>query len=203
MALDSRRIQVIDDDRVVEGDYRDIPPWTLILGTDEVGCLRNALLQRIPLRFRLAGYTEAELTAIIHSHAARLNVLLSPQAARRLARASRGIPRRGCHLLQSLHTCLEKTDVAVTKGAVDKHLATLGIDDEELTPSDRDYLTLLARRNTCTSIETISLQLQIDAAMLKKETESFLLKKEFISITSRGRILTDRAKAMLAEKGLA
>ena len=95
-ALDRHEVPAVDPEkrRVVDGEWIQIPPFTLVVATDQPGLLRNALKQRIVLRYTLSRYGVAELRQIILNHAASLGILLKPQAATRLAEAARGIPRK-------------------------------------------------------------------------------------------------------------
>jgi holliday junction DNA helicase RuvB len=75
-------------------DKAKIAAITLTFATDQPGRLMNALIKRIPETVRLRFYNPAEMKEIVARIAARLKMLLSPQAARQLACICNGIPRR-------------------------------------------------------------------------------------------------------------
>ena len=189
--------------RIVENEWVTIPPFTLICATDQPGKLKNALRQRLVLRYTLGDYTDREMRVIVGNRAAELGVLLSPQAATRIAQAARGVPRRARHILHSLHTCLDDTTVVVSKVAANRHLASIGIDKDDLNGNDRAYLGVLGRRGGFVSLETLAMQLGLDDVTLKREVEIHLTKRELVSVDSRGRSLTDAGRKYVSDRRLA
>lgn len=203
-AIDRQEAPEIDADKrcIVESKWKKIPPFTLIAATDQPGRLQKALRQRMVLRFTLTDYTEAELRQIVFSYAASSNMLLKPQAATRLAQAARGIPRRARHLLESLRTVMCDMNVEITKVHVDRHLKSLGIDADNLTPTDRRYLSVLSKCGGRMSLAGLALQLGLDTCTVYQETETFLLRMDLIGIGGGGRFLTNNGRKMVAERGL-
>ena len=203
-ALDTWRVPVVDNDthRIIENEWITVPAFTLICSSDQSGKLKNALRQRLVLRYTLTDYSEEEMRYIVNSRASSLNVLLSPQAARRIAQAARGVPRRAKHILHSLHTCMEDPAIVVTKPMAQRHLFSIGIDDANFTPTDNAYVGVLARRGGFVSLQTIALQLGLDEMSLKRDVEAYLLKRELLSVDSRGRCLSSKGIAFAVERGL-
>ena len=156
-AIDRHQVPAIDEEkhRVLENQWVDIPAFTAIAASDQPGKLKNALKQRCVLRYTLGHYTEKEMTVIVSNRAAATEILLSPQAAKRIAEASRGVPRRAEHILHSLHTVMEDTEVNVSKSMANRHLASIGIDADNLTQADRQYLTILGKRCSTVSLHDL------------------------------------------------
>ena len=204
-AIDKLQVPQVDPvtHRIVENEWVTIPPFTLICASDQAGKLKNALRQRLVLRYTLGDYAEQEMRVIVGNRASELGVLLSPQAATRIAQAARGVPRRARHILHSLQTCLEDPSVTVTKIAANRHLASIGIDKDDLNGNDRAYLGVLGRRSGFVSLETLAMQLGLDDITLKREVEQHLTKRELVSVDSRGRSLTDKGRKYVAERNLA
>ena len=204
-AIDNLRVPVVDAEthRIAENEWVSIPPFTMVAASDQPGKLVNALRQRLVLRFTLSDYDEESLRAIVSNHAAEMKILLSGQAARRIAQAARGVPRRAKHLLQSLHTVMSDENIAVTRAITNRHLASIGIDKDNLTPTDRAYLGVLCRRGGFVSLEVISQQINVDDLTAKREIEHYLIKQELIGIDSRGRYLTEKGKKFVTERKLA
>ena len=204
-AIDKLQVPQVDPvtHRIVENEWVTIPPFTLICATDQPGKLKNALRQRLVLRYTLGDYTDREMRVIVGNRAAELGVLLSPQAATRIAQAARGVPRRARHILHSLHTCLDDTTVVVSKVAANRHLASIGIDKDDLNGNDRAYLGVLGRRGGFVSLETLAMQLGLDDVTLKREVEIHLTKRELVSVDSRGRSLTDAGRKYVSDRRLA
>jgi len=203
-AIDHNQVQRVDAEtnRVVPNEWIEIPSFTLILATDQPGALKNALRQRLPLQYTLGRYTLCEMREIVRNHAAKLNVLLSDQAITRLAEASRGLPRRAKHLLESLYICYIDPTQPVSKTAAHDHLISLGIDSDNLTKMDRQYLAALGAFRDCVSLETLVLRLGSDAITLRREVEMYLIERGFISVGTRGRFLTEAGKTYIIERKL-
>ena len=163
-AIDRHEVPVVDPDkhRIRENEWQPISPFTLVVASDQPGKLVNALKQRCVLRYTLGHYTEQEMRVIVLNRAAETGVLLSPQAARRIAQASRGVPRRARHILHSLHTVMEDTDVRVSKTMADRHLASIEIDKDNLTQADRMFLSILAGRGSTVSLHDLASQIGLD-----------------------------------------
>jgi Holliday junction DNA helicase RuvB len=203
-AIDRLEVPEIDAEKrcVVEGKWKKIPPFTLIAATDQPGKLQKALRQRLVLRYTLADYTEPELRQIVFNYAAEHKMLLKPQAATRLAQAARGIPRRARHLLESLRTVMSDLNVEIDKVHVDRHLKSIGIDSDNLTPTDRRYLSILHKGGGRMSLASLALQLGLDADTVYQETETYLQRKGLITIGSGGRHITDAGSNLIVERGL-
>lgn len=203
-AIDRLEVPEIDAEKrcVVEGKWKKIPPFTLIAATDQPGKLQKALRQRLVLRYTLADYTEPELRQIVFNYAAEHKMLLKPQAATRLAQAARGIPRRARHLLESLRTVMRDLSVEITKVHVDRHLKSLGIDSDNLTPTDRRYLSILQKGGGRMSLASLALQLGLDADTVYQETETYLQRKGLMNIGCGGRHLTVAGMKIVDERRL-
>ena len=200
-AIEKQKVTEVDKEthRVLENRWIQIPSFTLIAATDQQGVLRNALRQRVALRYSLTDYSVQELRQIVFSYAAELKLLLNPQAATRLAAAARGIPRRARHFMQSLRTVQRDLTIELTKSIVDQHLKSIEIDGDNLTRMDRNYLKALSVRD-CMSLQNIALQIGFDTVAVQREVEPYLLKAGLVGIESRGRFLTPAGKIFVTEK---
>jgi Holliday junction DNA helicase RuvB len=203
-AIDNRKVPVVNEDnRIQENEWIEVPEFSVVVATDQPGALVNAFRQRLALRFVLQPYTTAEMRVIVAARASEIKILLSPQACSRIAEAARGVPRRARHLLQSLHTVLEDAGVTVSKTMATAHLASIGIDRDNLTKSDRQYLGVLARRDGCVSLHNLATSLGLDEMSVIRDIEPYLMQMELIAVESRGRSLTDTGKKYVTERRLA
>lgn len=203
-AIDRHEVPVVDADkhRIMENEWQPIPAFTLVVASDQPGKLVNALKQRCVLRYSLRHYTEREMDVIVRNRAAEIGILLSPQSAKAIAAASRGVPRRARHILHSLHTVLEDTEVTVTKGMASNHLASIGIDKDSLTDADRMFLTILATRNSTVSLHDLASQIGLDEESVRNDVEPYLIRRGLVSVEARGRALTNAGTAYVAGRGL-
>jgi Holliday junction DNA helicase RuvB len=142
------------------------------------------------------------MRVIVSNRASEIGILLSSQATSRIAEATRGIPRRARHLLQSLQTVIQDPNKEVTKKMANDHLESLGIDKDNLTDQDRKYLAALARRNAYMSLQNLASMLSLDEHAVTRDIEADLMQMELISVESRGRQLTEKGKDYVAKRGL-
>jgi len=203
-AIDRHRVPAINEERhrVLENEWLTIPSFTLIVASDQPGKLKNALKQRCVLRYTLGHYTEREMRVIVSNRAAEVGILLSPQAAKRIAAASRGVPRRAKHILHSLHTVMEDPDVTVTKGVANKHLLSIGINADNLTHADRMYLSILGTRRSAVSLHDLASQIGLDEESVRHDVEPYLIRRGLVGVESRGGSLTAAGTVYVNERKL-
>jgi Holliday junction DNA helicase RuvB len=181
----------------------DIPPFTLIAATDQPGRLKNALQQRMGLRFTLSDYDEKEMRVIVSNRAAELGILLSLQAVTRIAQAARGVPRKARQILEGLRTCIPDLTVEVTKVAANRHLSEIqGIDQDNLNRDDRAYLAVLDRQGGFVSLESLAMQIGLDFNQVRRDVELYVLKQGWVTIDHRGRSLTVAGKLFVSNNRL-
>ena len=179
----------------------EIQPVTIILATDEPGALRNALLKRIPLTIALRFYSDEELQQIVAQMATDLDLLISPVAAKLIARAAHGLPRIVAHHLQSLryfYSWSEKREIKSPD--VRRFLSDSGIDRLGLREVEHRYLRHLLSANSA-SLESLALDLGMDGNYVRKQIESVLVRQKLIYISSKGRQLTPKGKTWLENNG--
>ena len=91
---------VIGQGETVRSLRIDLPPFTLIGATTRAGYLSAPLRDRFGVLNRLEYYTEKELTLIVKRTADLFSVEIEDEAARELAKRSRGTPRIANRLLR-------------------------------------------------------------------------------------------------------
>jgi len=197
------QVPLVEENRIVENSWVDLPKFTLILCSDNLGLLPKAAIERLCLRLVLERYSEDEMRQIVGHYASTMNLLLSPQSQRLLGNAAKGSPRRVRMLLQSLQVCSDKTDEQISKVAVKRHLEQLGFDDDLLQQPERNYLGVLGRRGGFVALETLALQIGVDPVTLRRDIEPFLIHKELISVESRGRTLSAKGVDYVHSRRLA
>lgn len=203
-AIDLHRVPEVDADkhRIVPDKWVDIAPFTMIAATDQPGTLRKALKSRFVMQFHMEYYDVSELRQIVLNHAAELGILLTPQAATRLAEAARGIPRFACRRLESYRISAQDLAQEVSKGTIDRYLATIGINENNLSSTDMRYLGILRDRGGMASLDTLALQLNLDVISVRNDVESYLVRRGLIGIERGGRVLTLQGRQILADGGL-
>lgn len=175
-----------------------VAPCTVVFATDQPGQLLKALVARLPQRVWLADYAEDEMREIVTRVAERENILLSPQAARLVARVSNGLPRRARDHVRSLRRYFpdsERTQLGVPQ--VEAWLADKGISGDGLTAAEFRYMRFL-REEERASIETIAAVLGVDAEYVRVHVEQPLLYRKLVRIGGSGRSLTKAGLARVA-----
>jgi Holliday junction DNA helicase RuvB len=195
------------DDHIIPGsddERATIPPWTLVLATDQPGHLLDALYKRIVLPVRLSYYPVDELRQIVAAVAAKpeVNILLTNQAVTLLAEVSGGLPRQAEQHLRKIRYHFpdaEKKEIGVPE--IRHYLDVHGFDAEGLGPGQCDYLEALHRQGT-SSLESISLVFGLDERFVRREIESPLVRRGLVRIargagrqlTAEGREWVDRRR---------
>jgi Holliday junction DNA helicase RuvB len=169
-----------------------LPPWTLVLATDQPGRLLDALFKRVVLEVQLDYYPLDELKEIVAAMAGqpKINILLTAQAAKLVARVSGGLPRQAkqhLQMLRNFYPDAESREIGVAE--VRGYLDARGFDEEGLSPSECRYLEVLARLGA-SSLESIALALGCDQRFVRREIESPLVRRGLVRIASSGRQLT-------------
>jgi Holliday junction resolvasome RuvABC ATP-dependent DNA helicase subunit len=178
-------------------DKHELPPITVILATDQPGLLINALQKRMEHRIALNDYPVRELIQIASNAASRIGLVLSAQAARIVAQASQGQPRRAEHILLALrrHFAAQPSGV-LGVDEVRAYLAEADMDQAGLDKLQVAWLRQLGRLGRA-SLETLANLLGIDSDFARTQVEPGLLKLGYVRIGGTGRCLTPAGKAWL------
>ena len=194
----------------------EVPQVTIIGATTDTGRLPQTILSRFPVRPRLLPYTSAEAEQIALSMAKRID---APQggdpfwlciqaefahAWKRIAQAASRNPRSIKTALTMVrdvyascsyeHTPWSLDDTTLRPGAENDGVAVgidwAGFSYDGLDNEARDMLQVLLLANDHTaSIDTIAAQLNEPGPL--RHSEQLLLQKGLVTITGRGRKLTD------------
>lgn len=171
----------------------DLAPFTLVGATTRAGLLTTPLRDRFGISLRLEYYDPEDLIRILERAAGILDLALDHEAAAEIARRSRGTPRVANRILRRVR------DVAQVRGwaSVDRvgaleALDLIGVDEEGLDRSDREYLRTVAERfaGGPVGLSTLAVALGEDAGTLEEVHEPYLIQRGFIQRTARGRVLT-------------
>lgn len=178
-------------------------PFTLVGATTRAGLLNSPFRDRFGIVERLQFYNRPALMQILKRSAQILKIGIDEQGSEEIARRSRGTPRIANRLLKRVR------DYAQIKGNgyVDEKLAhfaldQLGVDSNGLESMDRRILFLMKEKYAGgpVGIETLAAALSEEKDTLEEVYEPFLIQEGFIQKTQRGRILTEYAKAQIANQ---
>jgi holliday junction DNA helicase RuvB len=201
------------EDRVVEAVLREggrtravkirLEPFTLVGATTRLGELSEPFRSRFRLRERLEPYGEEELSEVVVKAAARLGTSASAEAAREVARRSKGTPREAIRILERAR---DVAQVSAAQGIglvhVDHAAERLGIDERGLDRVDRKALKLLLVRGRPMGIGAIASRLGMDLETFRDVHEPWLERSGLIERTEWGRIATEEARKLYGEAAI-
>ncbi len=172
-----------------------VPHFTLIGATTRSGMLTAPFRERFGMHFRLELYSEAELTTIIIRASGFFGISIEKDAARDIARRSRGTPRMAIRILKRVRDFAEAGDKTVIDAAcVDNALSAMDIDHCGINENDKRFMLVIIEkfRGGPVGIGSVAAALDEDRQTIEN-MESYLLQQGFIERTPKGRIATPKA----------
>jgi holliday junction DNA helicase RuvB len=170
----------------------DLPRFTLVGATTRQGLLTTPLRDRFGIPVRLNFYTVAELEQVVHRAARLLDLALTDDGAREVARRSRGTPRIAGRLLRRVRDFAQAAGAArVDAAAADAALTRMEVDSLGLDAMDRRYLTMIADiyRGGPVGVETLAAGLSEPRDTIEEVIEPYLIQLGLVARTARGRCL--------------
>jgi len=167
-----------------------LPPFTLIGATTRAGMLTSPLRDRFGIVSRLEFYGAEDLEIILKRSGEILKANLKPEAAKEIARRSRGTPRIANRLLKRVRDFAEVQSEGIITGVIAKGaLTSLEVDNRGLDAMDRKILlTIIEKFNGGpTGIDTLSAAINEERETIEDVYEPFLIQEGFLMKTSRGR----------------
>jgi Holliday junction DNA helicase RuvB len=167
--------------------------FTIIGATTRSGMLSGPLRERFGMHEHLEFYDVEELSKIITINAAKLRSKIDPAAAWELAARSRGTPRIANARLRWVRDyALARSDGHINLAIAQDALAMQEVDSEGLDKQDRRYLETLVRvfDGGPTGVEALAATMNVSVDTLRDEVEPYLLRREFLVRSPRGRQMT-------------
>ncbi|MBV1886835.1 MAG: Holliday junction branch migration DNA helicase RuvB [Parvibaculaceae bacterium] len=174
----------------------DLAPFTLVGATTRTGLLTTPLRDRFGIPVRLNFYEEDELLSIVRRGAGVLDIGISEEGAREIARRARGTPRVAGRLLRRVRDfAAVDGDREISFETADRALSRLEVDKRGLDALDHRYLRCVAVNfgGGPVGIETIAASLSEPRDAIEEIIEPYLIQQGFVNRTPRGRILTPQA----------
>ncbi len=174
----------------------DLPPFTLVGATTRAGLLTSPLRDRFGIVHRLEFYTVDELTLIVTRSARLLNVGMSSDGAREIARRSRGTPRIANRLLRRVRDFAQVMGDGHVSGEIaGKALEMLNIDHHGFDQLDRKLLLTMIDRfdGGPVGLDNLAAAIGEDRGAIEDVLEPYLIQQGFIMRTPRGRVATKTA----------
>ena len=171
----------------------DLPKFTLVGATTRIGSLSTPLRDRFGIVSKLELYFVKDLTTIIERSSELLNIKINKEAAKELAKRSRGTPRIANRLLKRVRDYAlvlgdGRLTLDITKLALDK----LDIDELGLDNTDRRILETIIYKyaGKAVGVETLAATLNEEVETIEDVYEPYLMQIGFLARTPRGRVVT-------------
>ena len=170
--------------------------FTLIGATTRTGLLTSPLRARFGIVHRLDFYNERDIEEIVRRSARILNVPIEPEAARELAKRSRGTPRVANRLLRRVRDFAEvRADGRVSVDVAHKALELLEVDEHGFDEVDRRLLRTIIDKfgGGPVGVGSLAAAMSEERDAIEEIYEPFLIQIGFLERTPRGRVATPRA----------
>ena len=167
-----------------------IPKFTLIGATTKAGDLSSPLRDRFGMIHRLEFYTIEELSQVVERTAKILEIEITKEGAKAIAKRSRGTPRIANRLVKRVADfALVKYNGVIDEKVANESLNILKIDAFGLDTTDRALLNLIIDKydGGPVGIETIAAALSEDVRTIEEVSEPYLLQAGLLQRTPRGR----------------
>lgn len=174
----------------------NLNPFTLVGATTRSGLLTAPLLSRFGIKSRLEYYPQEVLEAIIMRSSGVLNVKITSDAAKEVARRSRGTPRIANGLLRRMRDFAQVLGNGVIDMAIAEHgLKALNVDENGLDDMDNRILTTLIEKfkGGPVGISNIATAVGEESGTIEEVYEPFLIQEGYLARTARGREATEKA----------
>lgn len=174
----------------------NIPKFTLIGATTRTGLLTSPLISRFGILLKVDFYSNEDMEKICVRTCRILDLDISNEGIKEIAKRSRGTPRVLNRILRRIR------DFAVVEGIsrielskVKEYLLKLGIDEEGLDEVDRKILSVIIEKyqGGPVGLKTLSASIGEEEDTIEDVFEPFLILKGFIKRTPKGRVATELA----------
>ena len=181
----------------------NLPLFTLVGATTRAGDLSSPLRDRFGIISKLNFYTEDELYQIIKRTSRVLDTPITDDAARELAKRSRGTPRIANRLFKRVRDfALVYGDGIINKEILDNSLDRLKVDKTGLDDTDYNLLLSIVERfnGGPVGLEALASSIGEEASTIEDVYEPYLLQQGYLKRTARGRVVTDKTYEYLGIK---
>lgn len=174
----------------------DLPHFTIIGATTRIGLMSSPMRDRFGAIHRVDFYSHKDIQEILKRTAQLLQIELHKDAAKELARTSRGTPRVANRLLRRVRDYAEvHGEGKMSQDIIKQALEMLEVDESGLDKSDRRILEAIIKKHDGgpVGLETIAATISEDIETILDVHEPYLLQLGYLKRTPRGRVATPAA----------
>lgn len=181
---------------------KPIPYFTLAGATTDLGLLTkkiSPLVDRCKQQFILRPYTDEELALIIKNQAIKRELNFDEESLLEIASRSRQTPRLALGMLDNIYYYAKFKEIQnINRDIAVKKLEKMKIYKNGITEKDIILLTYLSKQTKPVGSNTLTQVLNTDNLTYQYFIEPFLVRKEYIARTPRGRIISQKGKDLLS-----
>jgi Holliday junction DNA helicase RuvB len=178
----------------------ELSRFTLVGATTRTGLISGPLRDRFGLVARLDYYDPEDLQSIVERAAGILDVDVSTDGAREIARRARGTPRIANRLLRQVRDFAEeKRDGHIDGGVAADGLSFFGVDVLGLDKASRAVLEAVCHRfgGGPVGLSTLAIAVSEPTETVEDVYEPYLIQQGLLMRTPRGRVATPATWAHL------
>ncbi|MBX2814831.1 MAG: Holliday junction branch migration DNA helicase RuvB [Saprospiraceae bacterium] len=195
-AMEDFRIDImIDSGPNARSIQLNLSPFTLIGATTRMGLLTPPMRARFGINCHLDYYDLGTLKGIVERSASILDIPITDDGAKEIARRSRGTPRIANALLRRVRDFAQiKGDGTIGLEIAKYGLEALQVDESGLDEMDNRILDCIVSKfkGGPVGLSTIATAVGEEAGTIEEVHEPFLIMEGYVQRTPRGRIATDK-----------
>lgn len=189
---------VVGKDTTAASIKINLPPFTLIGATTRCGDISSPLRDRFGISQQVGYYNSEELTEIVMRTAMVYKTSIANDAAKEIAKRSRGTPRVANRLFRRVRDYAQFLDgksETISLDITNFALGKLSIDECGLNETDRKYLLAIIEKfgGGPAGLHAIASAIGEEEATLEDVYEPYLLQEGYITRSKRGRAVTRKA----------
>lgn len=166
--------------------------FTFIMASNHESRLARPLVERFKMVCRFEFYSAQEILALLTDRAAALGWNCKDDVLPRIAQVSRGVPRIGLRLLESVRrTARSENAEILTASHFGRMCRIEGLNGRGLDRTECSYLRILGEEGKAVRVGVIADRLGLPTRTVSGVIESFLVRERLISRSDDGRALTD------------
>lgn len=179
-----------------------LPYFSIVGATTDDGKLTKPFRDRFKLKFVYEPYKHEEMYKIVKFHATNNNLAITDSAIESIVKRSRGVPRVMVNYLETIRDIMisEEAEI-ITEDLVNESFSKMGVDRTGLTKIEIKLLKTLFNTNVPIGLENLAIITNESAKTIGQTIEPFLIRRELIIRTGKGRTITELGINYLEEEG--
>lgn len=177
------------EDGYPQSEY--LQPFTLLGATTDLGLMPKPLKDRFKFIAEFEPYTLDELSEIVEHVSKHYGFTLNKSICQLVAKTCRGNPRHTVSRTEFIRDFMVANDLkSISKNELLEVIQLQGFDEEGYRDIDHQYLSIVEEFGPI-SLKSISAKMGVDELTLKEDVENYLIQKDKVEITTKGRVIDE------------